>query len=259
MTIEKLIKYCVQYLEQGSEIDIMSSSIGDLKEDDTFSEYITNIEHSIYMALTRYASSNVLILAEKKFPENVEQPGTITLSETKKLPARNADMTIIKNSKNEIVYKDVTKMLYHKIKEVYAETKEGKILPSVDYYVIGSKIKIKNYNPNYKYYVLYYPTINDLDFYLKIEDMNIYGIELNELGVTDEMAINIKYFVYSELKLEENANLANVNKNYFETYLSTLEENQVQNNQTEMINRTSPDTYSDSVTYDKEWRDVYGD
>lgn len=256
MTIEKLIKYCVQYLEQGSEIDIMSSSISDLKEDDTFSEYITNIEHSIYMALTRYASSNVLILAEEMFPKD---SNTIILSKTEPLPARNADMTIIKNSKGEIVYKDVTKMLYHKIKEVYAETQEGKILPSVDYYVIGSKIKIKNYNPNYNYYVLYHPTINDLEFYLSIEDMNIYGIELNKLGVTDEMAINIKYFVYSELKLEENANLANVNKNYFETYLSTLEENQVQNNQTEIINRTSPDSYSDSVTYNKEWRDIYGD
>jgi hypothetical protein len=256
MTIEKLIKYCVQYLEQGSDVDIMSSTVAELGQDDTFSEYINNIEHSIYMALTRYASSNVLMLQEEKF---ADEENTLSLVKEFSLPRRNADLSVIRDSDGKVVYKDAIKMpIYHKIKEVYAETNSGEILPSVEYYVIAGKIKIKKYNPKYKYYVLYYPNVNDFEFYLKEDDINIYNIELSDLGVTDEMAINIKYFVYSELKLEENPNLANVNKNYFETYLSSLEEIQVANIQTELSGKRSADIYSDDVTYDKEWSDIYG-
>jgi hypothetical protein len=253
MTIERLIKYCLQYLEQGSETDIMRTEMGELTEDDTFAEYVRNIEHSIYMGLTRYSSSNVLKIAEF---EVSNKGGVVYLTDTKTLPKRNSDYTIIDGQT-----KTVTRPLFHKIKEIYAETKDGKILPSVEYFVIGNKVKIKNYNSNYKYYILYYPTINELEFYLNPDDLDIYGIELSELGVTDEMAINLKYHVYSELKLEENPSLANTNKNYFETYLSSLDTTQVFNNQTTLVDRMNPDVESEaySGSYGVEWSDVYGD
>jgi hypothetical protein len=243
MTIEKLIKYCLQYLEQGSETDIMQSSISDLVDDDTFAEYIRNIEHSIYMGLTRYASSNALKIAEYEVPKG---ESIIPLVENKTRPETG---------------KTVKKRMFHKIKEIYAENENKDIVPSVDYFVIGDKVKIKNFKENYKYYILYYPTIYELEFYMTPEDTDIYSIELDELGVTDEMAINLKYLVYSELKLEENPNLANTNKNYFETYLESLNSLQVYNNQTSLVNRMNPDTEAEacSSAYSREWSDIYGD
>ena len=92
MTIEKLMKYCLQYLEQDSETDIMHSDISSLLIDDTFTGAILNMEHPIYMALTRYASSNVLLLQEAKFPDN---SNCITLSKTFRIPVRNTDGTLM--------------------------------------------------------------------------------------------------------------------------------------------------------------------
>lgn len=253
MTIEKLIKYCLQYLEQGSETDIMHTDIYELAEDDTFAEYMKNIEHAIYMGLTRYASSNVLKIAEYEVSKG---ESIIHLIEEKTLPKRNVDGTIIEGET-----KLIKRPLFHKIKEIYAETSNGKMLPSVEYFVIGNKIKIKNYNEKYKYFIIYYPTINEFEFYMDETMSDIYDIELSDLGVTDEMAINLKYLIYSELKLEENPNLANVNKNYFETYLSSLDTTQVFTNQTSNFDRTRPDVEADvySSDYSSEWRDVYGD
>ena len=250
MTIEKLIKYCLQYLEQGSETDIMNTEIYELAEDDTFAEYIKNIEHSIYMGLTRYSSSNVLKITEFEVPKGESIIHLVKEKNVKKT-----------NSSGSVINKLITKPLFHKIKESYAETKDGKMLPSVEYFVIGNKIKIKNYNENYKYYILYYPMINELSFYLDDNETDIYGIDLDELGVTDEMAINLKYHVYSELKLEENPSVANVNKNYFETYLASLDTTQVFTNQTELVNGTRPDVEADvySSNYGVEWSDIYGD
>ena len=59
------------------------------------------------------------------------------------------------------------------------------------------------------------------------------------------MAINLKYLVYSDMKLEESASIANANKNYFESYLNEMQAVQVQNNQVEIITRDWGDTYGD--------------
>ena len=109
MTIEKLIKYCLQYLEQGSETDIMQSTIYELADDDTFAEYMRNIEHSIYMGLTRYASFNALKIAEYEVSKG---ESIIHLTETKTRPETG---------------KQVKKRMFHKIKEIYAENENGDI------------------------------------------------------------------------------------------------------------------------------------
>lgn len=257
MTIDKIIKYCLQYLELDTETDVMKTSISELAENDTFVEYVNNIENALFMGLTRYSSSNLLPVRIYEFEDGKY---TAELTITKRLPRRNSNGDFKTDSSGNIVYKDVTKPLAHGIKEVFATDLEGNIVPHVEYYVIGNTVKIKKPNSNYRYNVIYYPAIHDFEFYLKIEDDNIYDIELNDLGVTDEMAINLKYFVYSDLKLEENPNIANINKNYFESYLATLERSLVTFNQTELVNRTNMDVYSDdSVGYDRDWRDVYGD
>lgn len=271
MTIDKLIKYCLQYLELDTETDVMHTSISELAENDTFVEYMNNIENALFMGLTRYSSSNLLPIKIYEFEEGQH---TVELVVEKQIPRREPDGTLKYKTTGEIDYRTVRKPLAHSIKEVFATDSEGNIYSNIEYYTIGNTVKIKKPRSNYIYNVIYYPAIHDLEFYYYLGEIdvknkeyylytgedNIYDIELNDLGVTDEMAINLKYFVYSDLKLEDNPNIANINKNYFETYLASLERNQVAYNQTELMNRANMDVYSDdSVGYSKEWRDVYGD
>lgn len=256
MTIEKLIKYCLQYLELDTETDVMTASMTDLSGNDTFVEYINNIENALFMGLTRYSTANVLPVRMKR----LEGGGFVEFIETRFLPIKNSDGTFVYETTGEISKRAVSKPLAHKIKEIFAINEKDILISNIEYYLIGNNIRIKKYNPNYEYYVVYYPAIHDLSFYLEKPDDNIYDIELDDLGITDEMAINLKYFVYSDLKLEENPNLATANKNVFETYLSGLQRNQVVFNQTEMLNRTNLDYESDVTSeLSTEWRDIYGD
>ena len=43
MTIDKLTKYCLQYLELDTETDVMKTSISELAENDTFLEFTINL------------------------------------------------------------------------------------------------------------------------------------------------------------------------------------------------------------------------
>ena len=223
MTIEKLAKYCLQALEQDAETDVMSASMQELENIDTFAEYIKNMEHSIYMGLVRFATSLILPVQEVFLEKGIN-----TLELTKTFPS------------------GVKMRYFHKIKEVYAIDSEGNVVQqNCSYYLIGNKVIIKDFNKDYTYSVIYHPTINDLINYADQISENIWNIELNELGVPDEMAINIKFLVYSDMKLEENPSVANINKNYFESYLNEMHTTQVVNIQTEAVLN--------------DWSDVYGD
>lgn len=201
MTIETLIKHCLQYLEQDAETEVMESSIDELKENDTFKEYLYNIHHSIYMGLVRYVTSKIVPLKEFEIP---------ALS-----------------SVGELVKSGTTERLFHEIKDVYGIDEKGNLLSNVPYLIVGYKVILRKVQPGVKYYVLYYPTINDFS-----NRANYYRLDLqNEFGIPDEMAINIKYLVYSDMKMEENPNVANINRNYFENYLSEMQTRQINNNQ----------------------------
>lgn len=226
MTIEKLVKYCLQYLEQDSETNVMETDIEELESDDTYKEYLYNIHHSIYMGLVRFATSKILPL--KEFCLTSEQ----TNDDGEKTLKTEAIARLIDNN---------GKRLFHEVKEIYAIDKNGNMLKGVAYVLIGDKVVLKNIKEDYYYYVLYYPTIHDLSYY----NEDIMQIDLEKLGVPDEMAINIKYLVYSDMKIDESASIANLNKNYFENYLSEMQTTKVENSQIELA--------------EQEWGDLYGD
>ena len=225
MTIEKLVKYCLQYLEQDSETNVMDSNIEELKSDDTFKEYIYNIDHSIYMGLVRFVTSKILPL--KEFCLTIEEE-------------HNNGIKTLKTPKISHLIDDNGRRIFHEVKEVYAIDEESNMLKAINYVLIGDKIVLKDIKDGYYYYVLYYPIIHDLSYY----NDDIMQIELNDLGVPDEMAINIKYLIYSDMKIEESASIANINKNYFENYLSEMQTTKVENNQVELSS--------------SEWSDIYG-
>ena len=228
MTLEKLKKYCLQYLEQADDVDVMSEDVETLKDNDIFAEYLKNIDHSILMGLVRYATSLILPVCEKSIAQN---PFYLTEDGT--------------NS---------GRALYHKIKEIYAIDEQGNLLPNIRYTIVGNKIFLRNPDfTKFEYFVIYHPAIYDLESYVggdkaqgvtSVDNLDL-AMDLNGFGlrIPDDMAINIKYLVYSDMKLEESANLANVNKNYFESYLNEMITNQVQNNQVEIITRDWGDAY----------------
>lgn len=206
MTIETLAKHCLQFLEQDSEINVMEESINDLINNDMFSEYLNNIETSIYSGLLRFATSKILPLQEISFEKGIN-----TLDMTEKVSK---------------------KRLFHKIQDVYGEDNNGNIILGVKYVIIGNKIKLLNMEKGITYKVVYNPTIHELRYY----NEDIFKIELNDLGIPDEMAEFVKYFVYSDMKMEENPSVASLNKNIFEAYLSQCEINQISYNQVELDN-----------------------
>ena len=223
MTIEKLAKYCLQALEQDAETDVMEASLNELESIDTFAEFIKNMEHSIYMGLVRFATSLILPVQEVLIEKGINT------------------LELTKNTSSGI-----KKRYFHKIKEVYATDDNGNIIQTnVSYYVIGNKVVIKNFKNDLNYHIIYHPTINELSDYTTTFNNSVWDIELNDLGVPDEMAINIKFLVYSDMKLEENPSVANINKNYFESYLQEMQTTQVFNVQSEVITN--------------DWSDVYGD
>lgn len=235
MTIEKLVKYCLQYLEQSSDTKVMDKSMADLETNDEFAEYLNNIEHSIYMGLTRYASSEVIPIAEYEFSGQ-----------------NNAYITDNDQSNG--------KRLFHRIFDIFALDNEGNMLNDVEYIVVGKKVMIKNYEDGLTYVVLYHPTIFNFNYYMEKNALaTYYNIELEDLGITDEMAINLKYLVYSDLKMEENASVANTNKNYFENYLEELKANQLDNHTNQARTMDWGDKYqNDEDNTVDDWSDKYG-
>lgn len=210
MTILKLTQYILQYCEQSPDMNVTEETLDELLDDDTLSEYMNNVSHCIYAGLVRFAESGVLPYQEEDF---------------------TSDSNIV-NLINKA----------HRIVEVYGYNSNGNLV-NVKYHVTGKKVRLLNRQSDCTYTIVYAPMINDLSTYLTKDITTIWDIDLEELGVPDELAILIKYLAYSELKIEDNADMANQNKNYFETYLSEAVTKQIHNNQTQVKYYENSDIY----------------
>ena len=212
MKIERLMLLSLQYLEKDADIDTTKFTIDDVKDNDIFSEYINNMEHSIQMGLMRLSSSLILPVQEVEVlgSKLIESKGVFKLQ-----------------------LKDTKESIAHKIAQVYKIKANGAFEGNIHYTVIGSKIIIRDkwMKADDTYFVIYHPRVFDLERY-RDENENTYDIDLSclsiedeDLGeiivnVPDEMAMTIKYLIYSDLKMEEEPSIANINKNYFESYLN---------------------------------------
>lgn len=242
MTLEQLIKLSLQYLEVDADINVTEYSIEDIKNNDTFSEYVNNIETSVYSAISRYTASLVLPIQE------IELKSKVTVLEFSELEVKNDDTHIVRTIKTK-------EKIFTRIKEVYCLDNNSNVIHNIPFTLIGSKLILKTYKDNYTYFVVYYPNVMYLENY-RDETETKYDVELSNLRVKDSvlgyiyvsipdvMAINTKYMTYSELKMEDNASVANINKNYFESYLSEcMNDAQTQNYQEELIGIDFGDRY----------------
>lgn len=224
MKLKKLKQLCLQYLEQDDETNVIEEELIDLQTNDTFAEYLYNMDHVIYQGLARLVSAKILPLQMFELPK-----GTNIC---------------------ELVEKGTKKPIFHEITEVFALTEDGTMAENVKYTIVGSKIILQKIVEGYTYYVVYHPTIHMLDTYLTRNLVDINEIELTDIGdkhicIPDDMAINLKYLVYSEMKLEENPSVANANKNYFESYIASMQTVQIQRSQVEVQYMDWGDSYGD--------------
>lgn len=244
MKLEKLIQLTLQYLEVDSELNTSEYSINDLKQNDTFSEYLNNIEHTIYTGISRLAESEILPIQEIQLAQQV------TSLKFTSLTVKNSDA----HSSRTI---NTSEKIFTRIKEVYALDSNSRVIHNVPYTLIGAKLIISYFNSDYTYFVVYHPNVMYLDNYIDLDE-TIYDVELSNLKVTDSvlgnvyvdipdaMAINLKYMVYSDIKLEDNPSIANINKNYFESYISECKNNaQTQNYQVEVNGIDYGDRYGE--------------
>ena len=221
MKLSKLEALCLQFLEMDSDTNTAneedSEGISSLQTNDTFSEYLNNFEHSIFIAFSRFSKANILPIQE------IELKSKITNLKLTKVSVKNDD------ADNTKTY-TTNQKIFNKIHAVYALDTNEKVIHNVPFTLIGTKLILDNYNSKYSYFCIYHPALMYLDNYADGSQENT-DIELSELKVTDEvlgeivvsipddMAIMAKYMVYSEMKLEENASVAIVQKNVFESYI----------------------------------------
>lgn len=243
MTVETLIKLALQYLEVDSDINTSEYELEDIKASDTFTEYLNNVETAIYSGISRYAASLVLPLQEIKLNNKV------TILEFNNPTVLNDETHTSRTIKTK-------EKIFKKIKEVYALTDTARVIHNVEYTLIGSKIIINNFREDYNYYVVYHPNVMYFDNYRDNTETK-YDVELSYMKLTDsalgevyvnipdEMAINIKYLVYAELKLEDYTSVANANRNYFEAYLDAE------------INNAQTQNYQDEIN-GIDYGDIYG-
>ena len=133
MKLEKLIQLTLQYLEVDSELNTTEYSVNDLKKSDTFTEYLNNLEHTIYTGIARLAESEILPIQE------------IQLSQA----ATNLKFTSF-SVKNDDTHTSRTittsEKIFRRIKEVYALDTNSKVVHNIPYTLIGSKLIISNFN-----------------------------------------------------------------------------------------------------------------
>ena len=210
MTIERLILLSLQYLEKDSDINVTEMTFADIEDNDIFSEYLKNMEHTVQMGLMRLSTSLVLPIQEYEV----------------------SGETLIANNRRIDLKLATGESIAHKIAHVYKIDNNNNLNGNIAYNIIGSKILIKDeVKPSDTFIVTYHPRMFDLERY-RGENEHFYDIDLADLCITDsglgdvkinvpdEMATMLKYFIYSDLKMEDEPKLATINKNYFESYLS---------------------------------------
>lgn len=210
MTIERLILLSLQYLEKDSDINVTEMTFADIENNDLFSEYLKNMEHTVQMGLMRLSTSLVLPIQE------YEISGEALLTNNRRIDLKLA----------------TGESIAHKIAHVYKIDNNNNLNGNIAYNIIGSKILVKDkVLPTDTYIVTYHPRMFDLERYRgeneHFYDINLANLTINDtnlgqvkINVPDEMATMIKYFIYSDLKMEDEPKLATINKNYFESYLS---------------------------------------
>lgn len=196
MKLELLKKLILNYLEPDDSVDIQNTDISDLTSNDTFSEYLLNMDSSIYNAIARIVTAKVL------------PPKTFEFS--------------YKELNNQKIY-DIPKKDIYEIDKISLIDVRG--IHNVGYSVFANKIYLEEPKKNGTYIVTYSPNVDYFTSYLNDEITDINDIDLNDLGIPDNIAIIIKFYVYADLKTEENASLANVNRNYFEEAIASITRN----------------------------------
>lgn len=190
MTLGNVKRLCLALLEQDIDTNVMEESLDNIEENDVFKEYLNNMDGAIFNAISRLVTNKKLPIVVKIIGKSDFDSGLYQLPEDT-----------------------------YQFKELAAMTKDG-VNGNIKYQVIGKTLYLPQVQYE-KYLLMYHPRFFYFDKYAKldgVEDIN--EIELSNHNLPDELAINIRYAVYGDMKTEENSGLALNYKNYFEAILN---------------------------------------
>ena len=222
VTIEDVKKESLKLLGATLSDDISSQSIPALIEkDDTYAQYLLNMDESINRALTR-------IVNEGKLPEKTF---SIVYSE------ENQDGVVV-NGSNMFITLEKCASDFRELIKIDFVTSRGDIVRDVEYGILGEEILLpcikegERYVFSYKYAP---PMVSPLmplsekarkwqEVDMSLGDGGNYGAgayNKNTLGIPDELANIIPKFVFGELYLHDDPTVAMYQgTNQFEAYLA---------------------------------------
>ncbi|MBQ5930217.1 MAG: hypothetical protein IIX02_05440 [Clostridia bacterium] len=219
ITIEYVKKDSLKLLGATLSDDILAASIPQLIEkDDTYAQYLKNMDESINRALQR-------IVTEGKLPNR-----TFVLSFADSYPNG-----VIETAKNVIVSLETCVSEFRELVKVDFVRDGGLILQDVDYGTLGDEIILPRLHEGEKYAFTYKyapPTVSPF-MKLSAEALNWRDAELaagatgegaynkNVLDIPNELASIVPKFVFGELYMHDEPNVAMYQGiNQFEAYLS---------------------------------------
>lgn len=173
-----------------------------------YSYYFLNMLPSINSAISRIVQE--LVLPIKK--------GTISASEY-----YDENKYTVQISLNSVIT-DI-----YKIKHIEYEDQYGN-RSRINYRIMGNYLDI-NKKQNGSYVVYYYPRINLLETYTNLYDSTtldgVNQLELNDLGINDNLASIIPLYVKGDLLEHDKPSEAIIAKNTFDQYLQSFEQEEL--------------------------------
>lgn len=187
-----------------SDTEVIAENITSIYEKDTgYSFYFLNMLNSMNSAITRIVQACILPL------KRIEVECSEVYQENKK--------------RASISLKEYATDIY-KIKLIEYEDADGNS-NKINYRNIGGYLDIVNCKEG-KYVIYYHPRVNTLESYFQkkqdeLKDIN--ELDLNEIGLDDNVLSIIPYYVKADLLEHDKPSEAVLARNLFEQYLSNFE------------------------------------
>lgn len=199
-----------------SEEEMLVENIEQYESDTTYSYYFVNMLPSINSAITRVVQACILPLKRLEIDCATEYNKTIKDN----VQAKKKAHINLKEYANDI----------YKIKLIEYEDKNENT-SNINYRIIGDYLDVQNQSEG-NIVVYYFPKIPSLEsVYSSSEYDYINDIELDELGLDDNILSYIAYYVKADLLEADKPSEAVLARNTFEQYLASFEAPEIKVNE----------------------------
>lgn len=209
-----------------SEEEMLVENLERYESDSAYSYYFLNMLPSINSAITRVVQACILPLRRLEISCANEYNKTLKVVTNED----GSTSTVQTKKKAHIDLKEYTNDIY-KIKLVEYEDKNENA-SNINYRIIGDYLDVTNQTDG-NIVIYYFPRIPSLEsVYSSMKYDFINDIDLNELGLDDNILSYIAYYVKADLLEADKPSEAVLARNTFEQYLASFEAPEIKINET---------------------------